>query len=946
MTADRSVTVRLRAEIAEYQRKMAMASATTAGFVKSLDSADSRMGNLVQTALALGPALVPIGGAAVPAIAGLTSQLGFAVAGAGAAVLAFNGVGDALGALNDYQLEPTAENLEKLREELRGLGPGAREFVVFLDEVTPKLQRLRREAQDELLPGVADGIDELLDSRLPELRSVVEGLSRGGGILAAMTGEELASDDWDEFFDFLQGEAQTTLVDFGRTVGNVFEALTNTWMAMDPASDDFTAGLLEWSRGLAESTENLDESQGFQDFLSYVRENGPEAVDTLGALGNMLLELVEAAAPVGAASLPIIRAVADVLSAIADSPAGPVLIGAAAGLSAVSRSVALFNAANGSAILGLLRGTAATGPAAAKGAAAASGGIAGLVAQAEKIQRAAITGAAGLGVLGLSLTDVDDKAGLSNTAMLTLMGTMVAPGYGTAVGALAGLTMDYAEANDAAADSLQRVNEAIDNADYAGLQVSLKAANADLDDMADKASMFSKLGMMPSGLGVLSSIFGNRLGSEVTDLEAQADAAERAQAALEGLARGMGVNTSHLSASGEWVKNIEAIDDAVRRAAPALTAMGISVKDLEQMDSGELEILVARIRAWNREAESAPGRTRAIGEAIEGLDDDLMTTADSAAALDEALQALLSPGMNVSAATDAWTTALRHLNEDLAKNRTLVGKSDAAIQNREAIRNRVVDLQALLVAQAGAGASSRELRNSLRDQRRALIEAGEAAGMSKDEVRAYIKELGLTPKTVRTLIQADTSRAMSALTLLSERLDWITRPRSARISVAVSYSDAGYQTKGGLQERTNQADGGIIQRYANGGTHVQRIPQLRQGGGAIMWNEPETGWEAYISGKPAMLERNRKVWADAGQRLGLLRDSGSVGSAPALVGHSSGSNRLDIGDLTLVGTLQSDFGPVHVEGIARAAARGEVAADRAHQRHTSPRPRSRRGRDA
>ena len=41
----------------------------------------------------------------------------------------------------------------------------------------------------------------------------------------------------------------------------------------------------------------------------------------------------------------------------------------------------------------------------------------------------------------------------------------------------------------------------------------------------------------------------------------------------------------------------------------------------------------------------------------------------------------------------------------------------------------------------------------------------------------------------------------------------------------------------------------------------------------ITWGEPETGWEAYISGKKSMLQRNRRVWQDAGQKLGMF-DSG------------------------------------------------------------------------
>lgn len=69
------------------------------------------------------------------------------------------------------------------------------------------------------------------------------------------------------------------------------------------------------------------------------------------------------------------------------------------------------------------------------------------------------TAAAGLGMVAVAMTDVDDKAGLSNTAMLGIAGTMAGP-WGAAAGAAVGLTMDLAAANN-------DLETAIDNANLA-----------------------------------------------------------------------------------------------------------------------------------------------------------------------------------------------------------------------------------------------------------------------------------------------------------------------------------------------------------------------------------------------------------------------------------------------------------------------------------------------
>lgn len=35
------------------------------------------------------------------------------------------------------------------------------------------------------------------------------------------------------------------------------------------------------------------------------------------------------------------------------------------------------------------------------------------------------------------------------------------------------------------------------------------------------------------------------------------------------------------------------------------------------------------------------------------------------------------------------------------------------------------------------------------------------------------------------------------------------------------------------------------------------------------WTDPSQQWEVYVSGKPNDRERNRKIWEEAGKRLGI-----------------------------------------------------------------------------
>ena len=53
---------------------------------------------------------------------------------------------------------------------------------------------------------------------------------------------------------------------------------------------------------------------------------------------------------------------------------------------------------------------------------------------------------------------------------------------------------------------------------------------------------------------------------------------------------------------------------------------------------------------------------------------------------------------------------------------------------------------------------------------------------------------------------------------------------------------------------------------------MQRVPQIVRGGANILWGEPETSWEGYISGHPAHRQRNKGVLIESARRLGAPPD--------------------------------------------------------------------------
>lgn len=834
MVGSREVSVRLRADISNFQRQMVAASAATKGFAKDLDSADSRMGNLVQTGLALGPALVPIGAAAVPAIAGLTTQLGLAVAAAGATVFAFQGVGDALKSLNDFHVEPTAEHFAKMREEMKTLGPAGQEFVFFLDSIAPDIQDLQRATQNGLFPGVTAGLEDLMVLK-PQMKDLLKTLSSSVGDLVAQAGDNLNDARWVDFFEFLDREARPTLMAMGQALGNFIEGIANMVVAFNPLSDSFTNGMLDMSRSFNEWTQGLSDSQSFQDFVTYIQANGPQAMETLTAVAKAILSLVEAAAPVGAIALPIIQALADGFSAIAQSPAGPILIAAASGLSAISRAIAIYNAANGSALMGLLDSSGKKGMLAGAGWRAAG---------------------AGIGVFALSMTDIDDKMGVSKTAAFGLMGAIAGPG-GAVAGTLVGALFDYREAAGEGAKVTAQLRREISAAgtDFGAMDAAVKTAFASVDQMNQDSQ---------SGMGAFWDVFTGSSAREEgarAAVQAQEELAQQSEAMVE-IARNLGREIPE-----GMSLPLTDLTRIATQAAPAMTALGYSLDDLANASPDELDLYARVIASFIKQSDSTAGRTKVLAGAFADLRNDIIPTTTAAENLQAALDAILGPELGVSAATDQWTLALRQLNRDLSHhNKTLEGNSHQALVNREAIRGRVVDLEDLLVAEAKAGAGSGRLSRMLKNQRQALIDAGTAAGLSKDELKAYLNQLGLTPKLVRTILDTvDTGRpARKAVGAELKRLmERVTTPLDADPSGAKSGAAEAQNAIDAVHGKTvdiithyatvgNRAPGAGVAGargmllFANGDVMNGHQPMLARGGPTRMWNEPETGGEAYI----------------------------------------------------------------------------------------------------
>ncbi len=205
--------------------------------------------------------------------------------------------------------------LDKLNEKMDALSPAGQRFAKFLFGLKDEMQGLRAAAAEPLLPQLETAITMLLQY-LPSVERFVGKVAQTMGELAIRAVEALGSPVWQRFFGYVDETAVPSLEQLFEIGKNVTEGFLNLFLALTPFNAQVGTGLVELSRDFAEWAERLDRTQGFQDFMAYVQENGPRVVHFLGELGHLFIDLVTALMPIGEIALRSLTLVIDGINSL------------------------------------------------------------------------------------------------------------------------------------------------------------------------------------------------------------------------------------------------------------------------------------------------------------------------------------------------------------------------------------------------------------------------------------------------------------------------------------------------------------------------------------------------------------------------------------------------------------------------------------------------------
>lgn len=223
------------------------------------------------------------------------------------------------------------------------------------------------------------------------------------------------------------------------------------------------------------------------------------------------------------------------------------------------------------------------------------------------------------------------------------------------------------------------------------------------------------------------------------------------------------------------------------------------------------------------------------------------------------------------------------------------------------------------VTTMGAKAAGDKYAQTLADQRAKFDASATAAGYNADQVKALGDRVFGLPSSKEIEIAAETAAAQAQL----DR--WITLNNGRVVNIRTVNNISEIRTPGGIVGST-QANGSVLDFYAEGGMREQHVAQIAPAGAWRVWAEPETGGEAYIPLSPSKRERSIGIWEQTGQRLGVYADGGMWQADPGVRGGwgSSGAGmpvvQLDPDQLKKLGasfTINEAHNPV---GVAQAVA--------------------------
>lgn len=317
----------------------------------SASAYQSHIRKILKGVTTLAPAVTAALGAATGGALGLASALGVAGAGATAFGVALVGSVVEAGAAEkeltklEEKFDAAADSAERFKivgeinTLLARLTPETRAFMQQIDQLRASWRQFLAATRPQTLAIAGRALDAVRGA-LGGLPAIVNAVTPPIERFVGTIEDWVSGSGYRTFLGFMQAEAPRALDNLGRLMTGLATGIGGVVAAFTPFGQQFLQVLAEGAERFAIWGQQLGATSGFQQFIAYIQQTGPQVFNLLKTLADAIISIGVALAPLSGPTIAILQTFAEILNTVAD--VAPGLIQASVAIFAVSQAVGSF----------------------------------------------------------------------------------------------------------------------------------------------------------------------------------------------------------------------------------------------------------------------------------------------------------------------------------------------------------------------------------------------------------------------------------------------------------------------------------------------------------------------------------------------------------------------------------------------------------------------------